>query len=76
MVSGVRFVVNGKNAPNSVLIQVKTECQVDLLCNARTAESRVALSHFYDGCDDFFGWSFWPWFSASTRRMEQTVLAT
>ena len=31
MVSGVRFVVNGKNAPNSVLIQVKTERQVDLL---------------------------------------------
>lgn len=53
MVPWTCFVVNGKNAPNSVLIQIKTECHVDLLCYPRTTESGVTLLHTNDSIDNF-----------------------
>ena len=51
--TGIWFVVNSQNAPDSVFVQVKTERQIDLLSNAGTAVSRIALFHFDDGVDDF-----------------------
>jgi hypothetical protein len=38
---------------NNVLIQIKTECHVDLLCYPRTTETGVALLHLNDSIDSF-----------------------
>lgn len=53
MVSRSWFVMRRKYASNDILIQVQSECQIDLLGNTRAAISRVALFHFYDGVDYF-----------------------
>ena len=46
-----------EHSANSVLVQIKTESQIDLLSNARAAVSWVALFHRNDGIDDFLGGS-------------------
>ena len=61
------------NTYKRVFIQFQSERQIDLLGNARAAVARIALFHFDDGVDDFLGRSLWPWFSASARRIQQTI---
>jgi hypothetical protein len=54
--------MNREHSANSILVQLKTESQIDLLSNAGAALSRVVLFHRNDGINDFSGWSLWPWF--------------
>ena len=72
--AGIGLVVNSQYAPDGVLVQVKTESQVDLLSDSRTSLPGIALLHFYDGIDDFLGWSLRAWLFAATRRIEQAIL--
>ena len=61
------FVMNREYTTDSVLIQIQSERQIDLLRYARGAAAGITLFHFYDGFDDFFGWSFRTWLPATTR---------
>ena len=54
---GIWFEMNSEHLANCVLVQLKTESQVDLLSNAGTSVSRVALLHLDDGHNDFPGWA-------------------
>ena len=45
--------MNREYTANSVFIQIKTECHVDLLCYPRTTESGVTLLHLNDSIDNF-----------------------
>ena len=67
--------MNSQYAPDGVFIQVKPERQVDLLGDAGTSISRVALLHFYDGFNDVSGWPLWPWLPSPKRRIQQPVLS-
>jgi hypothetical protein len=58
---------------NSVFIQVQSERQVDLLSNAGTTVSWIALLHFHDGIDDFFTGSFGTGLPATTGRIQLPV---
>ena len=58
--------MNREYPANSVLIQVQSERQVDLLGNAGTTVSWIALLHLYDGIDDFFTGSFGTGLPATT----------
>jgi hypothetical protein len=48
------FEMNREHSANRVLVQLKTESQIDLLNDAGAAVSRVALFHRDDGINDFF----------------------
>ena len=74
MVARIWFVMNREYTTNSVLIQVQSERQVDLLGNAGAAVSRVALLHFHDGINDFFGWTYWAWFASTAWGIQLSVL--
>ncbi len=70
MVTGIWSVVGFENSPDDILIQLQTECQVDLLCNAGTTVSWITAFHLNDGINDFFGWSLWTWFPPATWRVQ------
>ena len=48
-IGGIWFVVDSENVPNDVFIQIQSKGQIDLLGDAGTTESRVALLHLNDG---------------------------
>lgn len=60
MVARIWLVMNIEYPANSVFIQVQSERKVDLLGDAGTAISWIALLHRNDGINDFSGWSLWP----------------
>ena len=66
MISRIWFVMRREYASNDVLIQVQSECQIELLGDTRAAISRVALFHFHDGINDLFAGSLWTRLAAAT----------
>ena len=69
------FVMSREYTTDSVLIQIQSERQVDLLGDARATVSRITSFHLNDGSNDFSGWPFWAWLLAATRRLEQAILS-
>ncbi len=59
--------MSGENPAYNILVEFQTKGEVDLLGNAGAAVSRVAPFHLDDGINDFSGWAFGPWLSASAR---------
>ena len=67
IVAGIWPIVDSKNTPDIILIQIEPECQIDLLSNSRATISRVPLLHLDDGFDDFLGGTFWSGLPAAAR---------
>ena len=43
----------GEYPANSVFIDIQSECEIDLLCDARAAKSGIAFLHLDDGVYHF-----------------------
>ena len=58
--------MSGEYSAHNIFVEFQAKGQVDLLSNARTTVSWVALLHFHDGIDDFSGWTLWTSLLPST----------
>jgi hypothetical protein len=52
------FIVSGQYAPDSILVQVQPESQIDLLCNSGASEPRVPMFDLDYGIDHISGRPF------------------
>ena len=57
--------MRGEDAPHHIFIDIGSKRFIDLLCDAWTAKTRVALFYFDDGLDEFLRWAFGTGFSAT-----------
>ena len=57
---GIWLVVHGQDSTNDVLVDLETECLVDLLRDPGTTKARIATLHLDDGIDEFLGRPFGP----------------
>ena len=67
--------MSAQNAANHVFVDIHAESQRDLLGDARTAPTRIAPLHGYDGVDEFSVRSFRAGSTPALGRKQQAVLA-
>jgi hypothetical protein len=67
--------MNAQYPANNVLIDLHTESQRDLLCNARTTPTGITSFHRDDGVDEVFVGSFRARPAAAPRRKQHTVFS-